>query len=159
MRPISESAGGLYWLVAESAMSGLSPGRFRVSAATDPSALSGWRIEPGEILVVPPSPEHSSLLSHLKLQRLVLQGKDDDALAEADRILLANPKDGYAWIAKGDIQMLKGNPDDALEAYDHALSLHQKSDGESIMITARRRNAFQRALEKRGVIPAQTSPP
>ena len=157
--PASASAGGLYWLVPESATRGLTPGRFRVSSATDPSDLAGWRIEIGEFRVLAPSTERSGLLGHLKLQRFVLQGKDDAALAEADRILAANPKDVHAWIAKGDIQMLKGNPDDALQAYDQALGFHQQSDGEALMITARRRNAFQRALEKRGVIPAKTPAP
>lgn len=152
----SEGTVSLYWLVAESGTRSLTPGRFRVSSATDPSALAGWRIETGEFLVVAPSAEHSSLLGHLKLHRLVLQGKDDEALAEIDRILAANPKDGHAWIAKGDIQMLKGNPDDALQAYDQALSLRQKSDGESLMITARRRDAFFRSLEKRGVVPPKS---
>jgi len=38
-------------------------------------------------------------------------GKADDALAEADRLIAANAKDKDALIAKGDIFMLKDDPD------------------------------------------------
>jgi predicted RNA polymerase sigma factor len=56
-----------------------------------------------------------------------------------------------AWIAKGDILMLKDNPDEALAAYDRALELHRKAGNEPLAIQVRRRQAFTRILEKRGV--------
>jgi hypothetical protein len=144
------------WLAAESATARLAPGRYHVSLAPVQGELSGWRIESGDLQFLTPNPERRGLLGHLKIQRLVLLGKVDDALAEADRMIAANASDQAAWIAKGDLLVVKDQPDEALQAYDRALSLHAKTEREPIAIQARRRAAFMRSLEMRGVI---TLPP
>jgi hypothetical protein len=142
------------WLAAGSATTRLTPQRYRVSVVAPPK---DWRIEAGEFMVVAPNSERARLLGHLKIQRAVVLSQDDDALAEADRLIAANDKDKQAWIAKGDILMLKDLPNEALQAFDRALSLHQKTEREPIAIQMRRRAAFFRSLEKRGgVAPKST---
>jgi hypothetical protein len=148
------------WLAAESATERLAPGTYKVSLGPPMGRLAGWRVESGEFRMVAPTPESRGLLEHLRMSRFVLLGKDDDALAEADRRIAANAGDQAAWVAKGDILMKKDQPDEALRAYDGALGLQQKTDREPIAILARRRSALVRSLEKRGVIEptAQVSP-
>jgi tetratricopeptide (TPR) repeat protein len=115
-------------------------------------------MESGNFQIIPRTPANTRLLNFLKLHRSVLSGQTDNALAEADQLIAASDHDKEAWIAKGDIFMLKDQPDEALQAFDRALSLHKKTDREPIAIMTRRRAAFMRSLEKRGVLPAQKQP-
>jgi hypothetical protein len=153
-RPAPDAtATNIYWLVSESATRGLATGRYRVAVVSSQTALRGWRAEPGEFLIVAANPDRPHLIGHLRIQRSIALGKTDDALAEAGRLIAANAQDKNAWIAKGDIFMLKDDPDAAQQAYDSALDdLHKKAEGEPIALKARRRNAFFRSLEKRGVV-------
>ena len=146
-----------YWLAAETTTTRLTPRRYRV-AATPSNNLPGWRLEPGEFQILAPSPDRNRLLAYIKIERANVLGQHDEALAEANRILAANDKEKHAWIMKGDILMLKDDPNAALQAFDRALTLHQKTEREPIAIQARRRDAFLRSLEKRGVVPAQKQP-
>jgi hypothetical protein len=148
------TAATLFWLAAESATTSLPAGRYSVSVAP----LTGWQMESGNFQIVPRAPANTRLLRFLKLHRSVLSGQTDNALAEADQLIAASDHDKEAWIAKGDIFMLKDQPDEALQAFDRALSLHKKTDREPIAIMTRRRAAFMRSLEKRGVLPAQKQP-
>src|SRR4030095_2484630 len=103
-------------------------------------------VEPGEFKVVAPDPARKGLLGHLRIHRSVLQGRTDQAPAPADPLPRENTNDADAWIAKGDIHMIKDQPDEAIDAFDRALNLHQESQGEPIAIMTRRRNAFTRQL-------------
>ena len=150
---------GLYWLAAESATRGLAPGLYRVKVVSPSTQESGIKFESGNLRVVSANAERRNQLATLRIQRFLLLGRDDEALAEADRAIAADPKDEDLWIAKGDIFMQKDMPDDALEAYDSALKLHKKGDREPLAIATRRRAAFFRSLEKRGVGSPQPTPP
>ena len=157
--PASETPKGLTWLVAEDATSRLGPGIFRVTNAAAPGESTGWRVESGEFQLVTSNPERSPLLGHLKIQRAVAGGKIDDALAEADRLIAANARNKEAWIAKGDLLMKKDQPDEAVQAYDSALSLHAKTEREPLAIMTRRRSAVFRSLEKRGIVTPKPAAP
>lgn len=139
-----------YWVAAESDTSRLVPGRYRIALE---SGTSGWRLESGEIRILSANRERAGLLPLLKIQRFLLQGRDDDALAEADRELSANPNNLQAWIAKGDMLMKKDDPDNALAAYNRAQNL--LGEGGSFPLLRRQKAAHTRSLEKRGVF---TSP-
>ena len=143
-----------YWLAPEAATARLSSGRYRVTPAMPSGSLTGWRIEPGEFQIVSPNAERSRLLGYLKIERSNALGNQDGALAEANRLIAADDKDKQAWIVKGDLLMLKDDPNAALQAFDRALALHQKSEREPLAIQARRRDAFMRSLEKRGGVAA-----
>jgi hypothetical protein len=147
--PSSTAEPARYWVAAESDTSRLAPGRYRIALE---SGASGWRLETGEIQILPASPERAGLLPLLKIQRFLLQGRDDDALAEAGRELSANPNHVQAWIAKGDILMKKDDPDNALAAYTRAQELHGQRGSESFPILRRQKAAHTRSLEKRGVL-------
>lgn len=141
-----------YWLAPETATRSLAPGLYRVRVVPPAGQAVGWKFESGNLRIVPASSDRRNLLSVLTVRRLLLQDREDDALAETDRAIAADARDQAAWIAKGDIFMLKDMPDEALAAYDGALNLHKKTDGEPLAIMTRRRAAFQRGLEKRGVV-------
>lgn len=130
-----------YWIAGEAATKALKPGRYHITLLPAGDA----RIESGDLRV---EPADDNLLGLLNIQRALLTGKDDEALAEADR----HPKSPDAWIAKGDILMSKDLPDEALQAYDSALKLSRPADGENLPLMERRRAAFFRSLEKRGVL-------
>lgn len=149
----------LYWLAAESATRGFAPGLYRVRVVSPTTQDSGIKFESGNLRVVSTNAERRNQLAILRIQRFLLLGREDDALAEANRAVAAEPKNEDLWIAKGDILMQKDMPDDALEAYDTALKLHQKGDREPLAIATRRRAAFFRSLEKRGVTSPQSTPP
>jgi hypothetical protein len=144
-----------YWLVAESETSRLAPGRYRIALL---SPATGWRIEPGEIRVLAPEPGRAGLLPMLRIHRLLLQNRADDALAEADRELAANASNLQVWIAKGDILMKKDDPEKAVEAFERARNLHLIGGRDSYPILRRLKSAQTRALEKRGVMTPQASP-
>ena len=61
------------------------------------------------------------------------------------------------WLEEGRVYRFP-KPDDALIAFDQALNLRNKNEREPLSILMRRQKAFQRSLEKRGVIPPQTTP-
>jgi predicted Zn-dependent protease len=88
----------------------------------------------------------------LKIQKSLLLGKDDEALAQTDQLTTSDPANADAWIAKGDILMGKDLPDEALNAYEKALDLVKETDNEPLFIEERHRAAFFRSLEKRGVL-------
>lgn len=162
-QPVPRPAGvtgeqSLYWLAPESATRALAPGLYRIRIAPGDGQATGFKFESAVVRVVTANGERRNLLSVLLIRRLLLLGRNDDALAEADRAIAADANDQTAWITKGDIFMQKDMPDEALEAYDQALSLHKKADGEPITITTRRRAAFFRSLEKRGVSTPPTPP-
>ena len=146
----------LYWLGAESTTQQLPPGRFRVTLVLASPEAANWRIEPGEFRIVAPNGARAGMLGLLKIHRLILQNKEDDALAEADRLSAANADNGDAWTAKGDLLMSKDRPAEALKAYDRALGLSKKAGAEAVAINTRRHSAFLRSLEKRSVV---KSPP
>lgn len=155
---MAENAVALYWQATEAGTRGLSTGRYRVTLAPAQGEYPGWRMEAGEFEVVAPNPERSRLLGHLKIHRSALLGRSDDALAEADRLIAANANDKEAWIAKGDVLMLKDQPAEALQAFDRALRLHPKTEREPVAIQTRRRAAFFRSLEKRSVTSPKPAP-
>lgn len=138
-----------YWLAPESATQGLTPGRYNITF----EPVEGFAIESGDLKVVPADKEHDAELGSLKIQRSLLLGQDDEALAEADKLTISDAENSNAWIAKGDILMGKDLPDEALVAYDKALEIEEKTDSEPLFILERRRAAFFRSLEKRGVMP------
>jgi tetratricopeptide (TPR) repeat protein len=148
-----------YWLATETATATLTPRQYRVTLATPSGTLPGWRIETGEFQIVARNPERSRLLAYLEIERSNVLGNHDGALAEANRLIAANDKDQQAWIVKGDILLLKDDPNAAMQAFDRALGLHKKTEREPIAIQARRREAFQRSLEKRGGLFPQNAPP
>jgi predicted negative regulator of RcsB-dependent stress response len=82
----------------------------------------------------------------------MIQGKTDDALAAVEQLTRDSANDADAWIVKGDIHMIKDQPAEALAAYERALKLLENSGREPIAIMTRQRKAFQRSLEKRGVL-------
>lgn len=143
-----------YWLASESATNSLAPGRYRITF----EPVAGWAIESGDLRMVEINPERAGSLGLLKIQRSLLLGHDDEALAEADSLTTSDAKNTDAWIAKGDILMTKDLPDEALEAYDKALEQHNETDSEPLFIQERRRAAFFRSLEKRDVIPNSGDP-
>jgi tetratricopeptide (TPR) repeat protein len=147
-RPAGSDEAQLFWIATESATKDLAPGRYHVSF----EPVEGLRIESGDLIVEETNPEHASWLGLLNIQRSLLLGKDDEALAEADRLTVSDPGNADAWIAKGDILMGKDLPDEALKAYDKALELQEKEDSEPLFLEERRRAAFFRSLEKRGVL-------
>jgi len=149
---------GRTWVAGESATGELAPGRYLVTIVSGASAPAGWNVESGEIRILAPAPERRSRLSLLKIHLALLRGREDDALAEADRAIAANPRDAAAWVAKSDVLMRKDDPDSAVEALDRALDLHRGDKVQPFPILRRRHAAQLRALEKRGVV-APASPP
>jgi hypothetical protein len=141
-----------YWLAPETATRTLAPGLYRIRVVPPAGQAVGWKFESGNLRIVSAGGDRRTLLSVLTVRRLLLQGREDDALAEANRAIASDARDQAAWIAKGDIFMLKDMPDEALEAYDGAFHLNKKTDGEPLALMTRRHAAFQRGLEKRGVI-------
>ena len=149
----SDDGETFYWLAPETATKGLTPGRYHITLIPDKGELKDLRVESGDLVVVEAKPDRSNSLGLLKIQRALLLDKEDEALTETDGLIKSDAKNADAWIAKGDILMMKDKPDDALEAYDRALELHKPTDSEPLFILERRRAAFFRSLEKRGVIP------
>ena len=149
----------LYWLAVESTTTRLTPGQYQVTLISPPNESTGWRIEVGELQVVAPNPAHVGVAGYLSVQRSALLGRNDEAIAGAERLTTARPNDPSAWIALGDTLMTQDKPDEALVAFDKALSLHKKTDREPIAIMTRRRAAFFRALEKRGVVAPKPAAP
>ncbi len=138
-----------FWIAGESATKTLAPGRYHLTLVP----AGDLKIESGDLRVEAPNPERADTLGLLKIQRALLLGKDDEALAETERF----PQSIDAWIAKGDILMARDLPDEALKAYDGALKLRKPSDGENLPLMMRRRTAFFRLLEKRGALPPAES--
>jgi len=155
----NEADDALYWIADESATEALTPGRYRVALESADGDVPGWRIDPGLLEVVEKSPERAAMPGLLKIQRALLIGDEDQALAEAAHQVGVNAGDEQAWIAKGDILMMKDDPDGALKAYDSAFNLRDPADGEPLPLLERRRAAFFRGLEKRGAIPPDSSEP
>lgn len=153
----SDDGETFYWLASETSTKDLTPGRYHITLIPDKGELKGLRVESGDLRVVEADPTRSGSLDLLKIQRSLLLGKEDDALAEAERLTTADAENADAWIAKGDILMAKDLPDEALKAYDSALKLHKPTDSEPLFILERRRAAFFRSLEKRGVVPPDSS--
>lgn len=139
-----------FWIAAESATKTLKPGRYHITLVP----AGDLKVESGDLRIEPAGDSRADTLGLLKIQRALVLGKDDDALAEAER----HPQNMNAWIAKGDILMGKDLPDEALAAYDKALKLRKPSDGENLALMERRRTAFFRSLEKRGVLTPAAQP-
>jgi hypothetical protein len=137
------------WIAAESASASLAPGQYHIALVP----AGDLRIESGDLRVVEAASGRGTLLGLLRIQRALLLGKDDDALAEADHLTTDNPMSQDAWIARGDILMSQDKPDEALQSYDKADALHTPEDGENLPLMQRRRDAFLASLAKRGVIP------
>ena len=137
-----------YWIAGESVTKALQPGQYHISLVP----AGDLRIESGDLLV---GPADADALALLKIQAALLTGKDDEALAEAGR----HPENVDAWIAKGDILLDQDLPDEALAAYDQALKLRDPEAGEDLPLMKRRRDAFFRSLEKRGVVPEKKRTP
>jgi tetratricopeptide (TPR) repeat protein len=133
-----------FWIAGESTTKSLKPGRYVVTL----TPAGDIQIKAGNLNVEPADDSRADTLGLLKIQRALLTGKTDEALAETER----HPKSMDAWIAKGDILMSKDLPDEALNAYDKALELQDPED-EMLALQKRRQAAFFRSLEKRGVIP------
>jgi hypothetical protein len=155
--PLSRPAGDgavetLFWLASEAATKALVPGRYRVTLVPDKGELEGLRVESGGLRVVGAGHDRSGALGLLRIQRALLLGNLDDALAEATRLAAADEKNTDAWIARGDILMMLERPDEALAAYDKALAAFDSKAGEALPLLQRRRAAFFRSLEKREVI-------
>lgn len=149
----------IHWIAAGASTTRLASGSYRVTLVSGSNPLTGWQVELGEFRVQPPNSDYSGMEGFLNMQRSALLGRDDEALAEADHQIATHGNDPNLWIAKGDILMSKDKPDDALAAYHQALGLWKKTDREPLAIMARRQKAFQRMLEKRGVIPVSATPP
>ena len=146
--PAGSDPSQMFWIAAESATPDLAPGRYQVSVVP----VAGFAIESGHFTVVEPTPENAGMLGFLKIQRAILGGQDDEALAECDRQIAADPENANVWIAKGDILMARDLPDEAADAYEKALALEMANDSESLFIQNRLKDAFFRSLEKRGVL-------
>lgn len=136
------------WIASESATQALPPGQYRITLVP----AGDWHIESGDLLV---GPADADALPLLKIQAALLSGKDDEALAEAGR----HPENVDALTAKGDILTDQDLPDEALAAYDQALKLRDPEAGEDLPLMKRRRAAFFRSLEKRGVVPEKKQTP
>ncbi len=147
--PAGSDEAQLFWIAATQT---LSPGRYHVSV--EPSA--GFAIESGYLTIVEANSEHDKLLRLLKIEQLLLFKKDDEALAECDRQIAADPENSNVWIAKGDILMMRDLPDEAADAYEKALALEMANDSEPLFIQRRHKDAFFRSLEKRGVLKSTT---
>ena len=73
-------------------------------------------------------------------------------MKEAERLTGEDSQNVDAWIAMGDLLLAQDLPDEALKAYDQALAIFEKLEQESLALEERRRAAFFRSLEKRGVL-------
>lgn len=143
----SGSEGQLFWIAPTQA---LSTGRYIVSV----QPVTGFAVESGYLTIVEPNSERSGLLGILKVQQLLLLGKNDEALAESDHQIAADSQDPNFWIIKGDILLAKDLPDEASAAFEKALELEMAKGNEPLFIQKRLQVAFFRSLEKRGVIPS-----
>ena len=146
--PAGSDPSQMFWIAAESATQALAPGRYHVSVVP----VAGFANESGHFNVVEPNPEQAGMLGFLKIQRAVLSGQDDEALAECDRQIAADPENSSFWIAKGDLLMARDLPDEAADAYEKALALEMANNSEPLFIQNRLKDAFFRSLEKRGVL-------
>jgi hypothetical protein len=146
--PAGSDPSQMFWIAAESATQALAPGRYRVSVMP----VAGFASESGHFTVVEPKPENAGMLGFLKIQRAILSRQDDEALAECDRQIAADPENPNVWIAKGDILMARDLPDEAADAYEKALALEMANNSEPLFIQNRLKDAFFRSLEKRGVL-------
>jgi hypothetical protein len=136
-----------HWIAGEAATTSLKPGRYHITLVP----AGDMQIESADLRVEAGDDDSLGLL---KIQRALLTGHDDEALAETER----HPKSADAWIAKGDILMAKDSPDEALKAYDKAFEMYGPKAGENLPLQERRRAAFFRSLEKRGVLTPAQSP-
>lgn len=152
---VSENNETKFWIVSESETQSLTNGSYIISL----EPVEGVTIHSGELVVSATNPEHAAGLNNLKIQKLLLQGKDDEALTEAHNQTTNDTENVDAWIAKGDILMGKDLPDKALKAYEKALEIAEKTENEPLFIQERHRAAFFRSLEKRGVIKAGDNQP
>jgi hypothetical protein len=143
-----------FWILSEAASKSLTPGTYRISLAP----VSGFAIQPADLVIEPVNQEAAGSFGLLKIQELLLLGKDTEALAEADRLILLDTNNADALIAKGDILMSQDLPDEALKLYDQALEIKMKSGDEPLFLEERRSTAFSRSLEKRGVISTINQP-
>jgi tetratricopeptide (TPR) repeat protein len=144
-----------FWIVAEEETKTLTPGNYMVTL----EPVEGMTIQPAELEVVLPNPEHEEAFNNLNIQKLLLRGQTDDALAEADRQIAKNGENINALLAKGDILMDQDLPDEAIKVYTKALALAEKEDTEPLFIIERHRAALFRSLEKRGVIQKTNNQP
>ena len=142
-----------FWLAGETATRSLAPGSYRIAAAADAAGSTSVRVLRGSLEVEVAGPTPDRRLSLLRLQRALLLGSPGDALAEADRMIAADSTDAVAWEARGDLLMERDLPDDALQAYTRAAGhdLNPRAVGPDI--ARKRKQAFLKGLEKRGVRP------
>jgi hypothetical protein len=138
-RPAGSDMSQAFWIA--SAAQNLPSGEYDVGAAP----ISGFAIEPGILVVETANADNAGMVRLLKIQELLLLGKDDEAMAEADAITASDTEDVDAWVAKGDILMGKDLPDEALKAYEKALEIAEKTDDEPLFIQERHRAALFRS--------------
>ena len=131
----------------QNATQNLLPGEYLITA----QPMAGFSLQPAYLEVVAAGSENAPGRDLLAIQQLLLLGKQDEALTEIDRQIAQNVENVDAWVAKGDILMGKGLPEEALKAYDQALKIALKEDPEPLFIEERRTAAFWASLEKRGV--------
>lgn len=134
-----------FWIAFETATGNLTPGQYTITL----EIVQGLEVVPGDLEVQADS-DGSSSLDLLKIQQLLLTGKYDEALAQADGMTAKDPGNLDAWIAKGDMLMAQDLPDQASDAYEKAFELGRPS----IYLQERMSRALRRSLEKRGVIPS-----
>jgi tetratricopeptide (TPR) repeat protein len=141
-----------YWIAPETETRKLPPGRYDITLAPADAMGAGVRIESADLRVLTPEAQRASQAGLLRIQRSLLSQRLEEALAEAERMTAADGKDRRAWVARGDILMMQDKPDEALEAYEKALELAEAAEEhEPLALMERRKAAFFRALEKRGV--------
>jgi hypothetical protein len=135
------------WHVAETATRDLKPGRYTATVLASPRDSTLW-ISPGTLRVLAPGRADPRARGQVLIQRALLRKHPEEALAEANRLVAANPEDEAAWVARGDLYFSQDMPDSAASSYDRALSVHER--GEGLELLQRKRDAFFKLLEKRG---------
>jgi hypothetical protein len=145
-----DSSGWVHWvwLAGEVASGGLAPGQYSVTVDVAPADTTLW-VSPGVLRVVEVGKGKPAGRARLLIQRALLRGRDEEAMAEVNRLVLADPTDEGAWVTRGDLYMAKDLPDSADASFNRALALHH---GEALDLWQRKRAAFQRLLEKHGVL-------
>ena len=136
-----------FWVASETVTQNLVAGQYTITF----EPKSGLDIEPGE-LDVQSNPDNASSLGLLKIQLFLLMGKYDEAMAQADGLIVKDPGNLNAWIAKGDMLMAQDLSDEASTAYETAAELQAKTGQESLFLQERMSRAFFRSLAKKGIL-------
>lgn len=155
-RPAEATAeDAFYWVVAEEATRALAPGRYNITIELPEAQRQLLRVASADLRVVLPDADRARSPGPLRIQRAMLSGKPEEALAEVESLIAADAKNTSAWVAKGDLLMAQNKPHEALAAYDVAMKLTRDAEEEpSIFLLERRRAAFMAAIEKGETGPA-----